>query len=246
MNRIVVRRAVETSEGDSVEVKRLFPIPGKQGCMNFDPFVLWDHFDVRPGSGFPDHPHRGFEAITYMFSGSMKHTDNLGNDSRVPAGGAQRFTAGKGIVHSEMPGAAGGNQGIQLWINLPRRLKTLEPDYQEVMPEEIPEENINGVSVRNIVGGGSPLTLHTHVEYAEIKMDKGSEWHRQIADGQRGFIYIVSGRLDINDRLTETADAAFLDKISQIRVQAKEDSHFMFCTGLPHNEPVRQWGPYVD
>jgi len=100
-------------EGDGVEVKRLMPVAN---LRNFDPFVLWDHFDIE-GGGFPNHPHRGFEAITYMFDGGMKHKDNLGNQGTVFAGGAQRFTAGKGIVHSEMPD--GKAAGIQLWINLP-------------------------------------------------------------------------------------------------------------------------------
>lgn len=119
----------EVAEGDGVDVKRLFPVPGR---MNFDPFVLWDHFDILPGKGFPDHPHRGFEAITYMFSGGMNHQDNLGNASFVESGGAQRFTAGSGIVHSEMPAETGRSNGIQLWINLPKRLKTLPASYQQV------------------------------------------------------------------------------------------------------------------
>ena len=91
-------QSVQTREGDNAEVRRLFPLPGR--LMNYDPFVLWDDFTVRPGTGFPTHPHRGFEAVTYLFSGEMQHRDNLGNHSTVGPGGAQRFTAGKGIEHS--------------------------------------------------------------------------------------------------------------------------------------------------
>ncbi len=123
-------KAVHTQEGDNAEVNRLFPLPGR--LMHYDPFVLWDEFTVQPGAGFPTHPHRGFEAITYVFSGEMQHADNLGNTSTVGPGGAQRFTAGRGIEHSEMPGETQATRGIQLWINLPQRLKQLDPDYQEV------------------------------------------------------------------------------------------------------------------
>jgi len=238
-----IRHASLTNEGDSVEVKRLFPIAE---YMNFDPFVLWDHFDVQPGSGFPDHPHRGFEAITYMFEGSMKHTDNLGNDSRVGAGGAQRFTAGKGIVHSEMPGTQGSNTGIQLWINLPHRLKGLEPDYQEVLAENIPEINFDGGRVRTIVGEDSRLKLHTQVEYEDITLQPAAHWKKTVAEGLRGFVYVVDGSLQVNDRRLDRADALFMQDADSINVMSETASRFMVCLGHPHGEPIRQWGPYVD
>lgn len=125
-----IQSAVEMSEGDGVNVNRLFPVTRER--MNFDPFVLWDNFNIGPDRGFPTHPHRGFEAITYMFSGSIEHKDNLGNHSTVTAGGAQRFTAGRGIEHSEMPDSDIMSNGIQLWINLAKDLKQIDPDYQQV------------------------------------------------------------------------------------------------------------------
>ena len=142
--------AIETMEGSGAKVKRLFPI--RADLMNYDPFVLWDHFELAPGAGFPEHPHRGFEAITYLFNGSIEHKDNLSNQSTVYAGGAQRFTAGKGIVHSEMLAKNTTSTGIQLWINLPRKLKQIEPAYQQVDAENIPEQIINDICVRKIVG----------------------------------------------------------------------------------------------
>jgi len=240
---IIIRRAKETSEGEHVEVKRLFPI---QGYMNFDPFVLWDHFNVQAGSGFPDHPHRGFEAITYMFSGSMKHTDNLGNDSRVLAGGAQRFTAGKGIVHSEMPGSEGANDGIQLWINLPKSLKTLEPAYQEVLTENIPVKEFEGGASRIIVGEGSPLKLHTSVEYEDVSMNSGAMWNKTIKNDIRGILYVVSGEVEVAGKTAKTADAVMFSGIESISIKAISNSRFMLCVGKPHGEPIKQWGPYVD
>ena len=150
-----IEPAVEMSEGDGVDVNRLFPV--RSDRMNFDPFVLWDNFNIGAGHGFPTHPHRGFEAITYMFTGSIEHKDNLGNHSTVTAGGAQRFTAGRGIEHSEMPASDGMSNGIQLWINLAKNLKSIEPDYQQVDKENIPVKKIDGGQISIIVGDDSPV-----------------------------------------------------------------------------------------
>lgn len=237
------RRAKETSEGDSVEVKRLFPI---HGYMNYDPFVLWDHFDVTPGSGFPDHPHRGFEAITYMFAGSMEHADNLGNRSTVHAGGAQRFTAGRGIVHSEMPGTKGSNNGIQLWINLPQRLKGLAPEYQQVDAENIPGEKLEGGELHKIVGPEGPVKLHTDVEYLELKLDNAAHFTYAVAAGFRGLVYLVKGAARINGEDAQAADAVFFEGVDALDILASEDLHAMIAMGRPHGEPIRQYGPFVD
>ena len=143
-------QAFETMEGEGALVYRLMPVAG---LRNLDPFVLFDHFVLQAGMGFPTHPHRGFEGITYLLSGSMQHKDNLGNDQTIQAGGAQRFTAGSGIFHSEMPSETEITEGIQLWVNLPQKLKTLDPDYQQVDKQEIivdfPE---TGVQRRTLVG----------------------------------------------------------------------------------------------
>ena len=130
--------AVETAEGAGAIVKRVFPT-GQ--LKHFDPFPLLDEFNIEPPAGFPEHPHGGFEAVTYMLQGGFHHTDNLGNDSTVMAGGAQRFTAGKPIMHSELPGTEGSNRGLQLWIRLPTKLRDLEPTYQQVDPKDIPERD---------------------------------------------------------------------------------------------------------
>ncbi|MCK5643178.1 MAG: pirin family protein, partial [Gammaproteobacteria bacterium] len=190
---ITIVQSITVPEGDGVTVKRLMPV---HGMRNFDPFVLWDHFDINSG-GFPNHPHRGFEAITYVFAGGMNHTDNLGNSGTVHAGGAQRFTAGRGIVHSEIPD--GHAAGIQLWINLPRRLKSIEPDYQQLQTEMIPESNSDGVHIRTIVDEAAAITLQTHVEYLDIRLDAGSRLNRNIAANNRGFVYAVRGKASINN-----------------------------------------------
>ena len=185
-------------EGVDANVKRLMPVPD---FRNFDPFVLWDHFNVSPGTGFPDHPHRGFEAITYIFEGTMNHKDNLGNESTVTSGGAQRFTAGSGIVHSEMPSPEGNTRGIQLWINLAKNKKTIEPSYQQVDEKDIPVIKITGGSIKVIVGDESPVKLNTLVRYLSGNFEAGSTFNEKVAEGFRGFIYLVSGEIKANTEI---------------------------------------------
>jgi len=238
-----VRQALATMEGDGAEVKPLMPIPG---FMNFDPIVLWDHFDLGPGTGFPDHPHRGFEAITYLFQGSMQHADNLGNRSTVAAGGVQRFTAGRGLVHSEMPAAEGHTDGIQLWINLPGRLKGVEPTYQQVDAEQIPEQQFEGGRRRVIVGADSPVKLLTPVYYCELQLEAGAELSDAIQAGHRGLVYVVSGEVSINEHALQTAQSLFCERETTLQIHAASAAHLMLCFGQPHGEPIKQYGPFVD
>jgi len=230
-------------EGDGVDVKRLFPL---NGFMNFDPFVLWDHFEISPGHGFPDHPHRGFEAITYMFKGGMNHKDNLGNESFVTAGGAQRFTAGKGIVHSEMPAEKGVSNGIQLWINLPRKLKQMSPSYQQVNDEDFPVQVINGGKAKVIVGEGSPLILNTQVNYLHISLEKQAEYSLNFDKNMKVIVYLMDGELSVNSNKLKHDQALFIAGQESIHVISQEKSEFMLCLGLPHDEPIHQYGPFVD
>ncbi len=230
-------------EGDGVDVKRLFPLPG---LMNFDPFVLWDHFDIAPDRGFPDHPHRGFEAITYMFSGGMNHKDNLGNESFVRPGGAQRFTAGRGLVHSEMPAQQGHSNGIQLWINLPQSLKQIEPGYQQVDDADFPVKELAGGRVKILVGEDSPLLLKTSVIYQHVILDKAATYQLTLTPGMRGIIYPLEGKIELNRKKVTTEQALLVEDTAHLDFIAREKSQFMIAMGLPHNEPVRQHGPFVD
>ena len=209
-----VTRVVETMEGDNVIVKRLFPVAG---LKNHDPFVLWDHFELAAGSGFPAHPHRGFEAITYLFSGEMSHEDNLGNSAIVGPGGAQRFTAGKGIVHSEMPGGEEPASGIQLWINLPKRLKHIDPDYQdasadEMTRKEVLDKNARKAIIRSIVGEDGPIQLQTAVVYYELVMEAGSSYQWTPPKNYSGLIYTVNGIVTVNETELEPGDSLRIEK----------------------------------
>lgn len=230
-------------EGDGVDVKRLFPL---QGFMNFDPFVLWDHFNIGPGHGFPEHPHRGFEAITYMFDGGMNHKDNLGNESFVTAGGAQRFTAGKGLVHSEMPAAQGDSNGIQLWINLPQCLKQTQAEYQQVDAAEFPVKAIKGGQVKILVGENSPLALKTEIIYQHVKLDANSNYTLKLKEGMRGIVYVMKGKIRVNSTQIKSDQALFIDESAMLNIDSITKSEFMICMGTPHGEPIHQYGPFVD
>ena len=239
-----ISSAVETMEGNGVKVKRQFPI--RADLMNYDPFVLWDHFELTPGSGFPEHPHRGFEAVSYLFTGSVEHKDNLNNQSTVYAGGAQRFTAGKGIVHSEIPAKNITSTGIQLWVNLPRKLKQIEPAYQQVDAENIPEQIINGVRVRTIVGEKVGIQLHTPVQYLDVTFEKTSQYNVHIPTQQRGFVYVVDGDIQIDNQTVKTGDAYYFEDDNALQINGAEDTHIMLLSGQPHYEPIHQHSTYVD
>ncbi|HEY4732808.1 MAG TPA: pirin family protein [Gammaproteobacteria bacterium] len=239
----MVRQATAMKEGAGVDVKRLMPV---MGFMNYDPFVLWDEFTISPGHGFPTHSHRGFEAITYMFEGTIRHEDNLGNRSTVEAGGAQRFTAGQGIAHSEMPSESGQTRGIQLWINLPRQLKSTAPGYQQVNAHQFPERSIDKGKVRILVGDESPLKLLTPVHYLEVFLEPDGHFQDILPVDYRGFIYAVEGQVKIGDSTLTSGEARFMEGIKQLTVSSTQASRFMVCFGKPHREPIRQHGPFVD
>jgi len=238
-----IRNILDVPEGDGVDVKRLFPL---HGFMNHDPFVLWDHFNIDSGRGFPDHPHRGFEGITYMFSGGMNHKDNLGNASFVSAGGAQRFTAGSGLVHSEMPAEEGSSNGIQLWVNLPKKFKKISPSYQQVEADEFPLHRFDGGQVKVIAGEGSPLKLNTDVIYQHVNLNSDASYNLNVNSGMRGLVYVMQGEVSINNQNVKKDQAYFIEDAELLNFNAKTETEFMICFGQPSSEKIHQHGPFVD
>ncbi|MBN1672019.1 MAG: pirin family protein [Kiritimatiellae bacterium] len=238
-----ILKATDTADGDGARIKRLFPAPE---LMHYDPFVLLDEFFVDPTTGFPTHPHRGFEAVTYMLDGSFRHTDNLGNDSEVGAGGVQRFTAGSGLEHSEMPGPADRNHGFQLWVNLPRHLKGLPPSYQQVNPAAIPEDRQDWLTVRTVVGPGSPVALNTEVTYLDVRIENSRAFPVWIPDGHRGILYCYAGAFTADGAPVRPGHALFLEDMSSFTVRAAPSTRFVLISGKPHGEPIRLHGPFVD
>lgn len=238
-----VVEAVEQSEGAGARVLRVFPT---RQLGHVDPFVLLDEFTVTPPASFPDHPHGGFEGVTYMLEGAFRHRDNLGNDEIVSAGGVQRFTAGERIVHAELPGSDATSRGIQLWVNLPKRLKKIEPDYQLAGRERIPETEEGGTRMRTVLGGGSPIELHTEVEWLDVTVESGpTSFRREIREGWNGLVYVLEGQISLRDRAIERAEAAVFGGGGEAQVRADSPARFLLLAGKPHGEPIHQRGSFV-
>ena len=235
----------ETPEGNGVVVTRLFPT---HQIMNHDPFVLFDHFTLKKGTGFPNHPHRGFEAITYVFEGGMNHKDNLGNDKFVSQGGAQVFCAGTGLIHSEMPANKGTTSGIQLWINLAKKKKGISPTYQFFEKEDLPSYSENGVEVRDIVGSNSPVFLNTEITYQHLKFEKKIQKSIKFRKNSNIIIYVVSGIFQINNQKIVNGESLLIsiEKAVFLSINSESVGDIMICAGPPHKEPIYQHGPYVD
>lgn len=234
--------AVPTMDGAGARVRRVFPtrLTGYQ-----DPFVLLDDFSVGEPAGFPDHPHRGFEAFTYMIDGSFHHKDNLGNDSVVSTGGTQRFTSGRGARHSEMPAGRGESRGLQLWINLPRSLKKIEPEYEAIHGPDLPENGKAGVVTRTIVGPQSPVKLRTTVRYLHLRMDGGARFEDEIPGGHAALVYVAEGRVKIGDLELSSGEGAQPGR-GEIGLLAMTDAHAFLLVGRRHGEPIHHRGPFVD
>lgn len=237
-------KSVKMDEGQGAKVNRLFPTKKYTGHHN--PFVLLDEFFVDPSSSFPDHEHRGFEAITYMIDGSFKHKDNLGNKGIVGPGGVQTFNAGKSIVHSEEPGDK-KSHGIQLWVNLPKNLKDSEPSYQKIKADKFTVKKYDDITVRKIAGNNSPLELNTEIEYLDIIIPAGKKYTYQLSKNIVGIIYVIDGGLKSKENASE-GEGFLFDKGTKIEVTADNSSdktRFILLTGVPHSNEIKQKGSFV-
>ncbi|MCA9686605.1 MAG: pirin family protein [Myxococcales bacterium] len=240
----VVQRIVSraTTDGRGATLQRVFPAPG---LPNLDPFVLLDDFDVRVPAGFPDHPHRGFEAFTYMIEGGFHHRDNLGNDSRIAAGGTQRFNSGSGARHSEMPATRGSNRGLQLWINLPRAKKTMAPEYQGVPGDAMPVDELDGQRIHTVIGPPSPVALHTEVEYLDVTLLSDGSFIRVIPPGASTLLYVLEGELRVGELEVPRGQGLVLGA-GELEAHGRAGARLAWLRGRPHHEPILHHGPFVD
>jgi hypothetical protein len=229
-------------DGDGATVQRVFPSPS---LRHLDPFVLLDDFDVREPAGFPMHPHRGFEAFTYMIEGAFHHEDTMGNDSTVTAGGTQRFTSGRGARHSEMPGPGATNRGLQLWVNLPRRLKTIAPEYAATHDDGMPVDEVDHHRIRTIVGDASPVSLRTDVEYADVELLADASYSRTVGPGRNTLLYVIEGEVRLGDTRLRRGQGALLGA-GDLTVDGTTRARFAYLSGRPHDEPILHRGPFVD
>jgi redox-sensitive bicupin YhaK (pirin superfamily) len=252
IKRIVVGQ--ETSDGAGVRLTRV--IGGAQ-LPQFDPFLLLDHFvSDEPDDyigGFPPHPHRGFETVTYLLAGQVEHRDNAGHTGLLKAGGVQWMTAGRGVIHSEMPQQQDGLlSGFQLWVNLPASQKMTEPSYQEFDREAIPlEERGDGVGVRVVAGQTSLQTtgpvsdLVTPVLFCDITLPAGSRFTEPLPQAYNGFVYLIEGLVSIDGKKMERSSLAVLDQGDALEIAAQAQSRLLLAAGLPLNEPIARRGPFV-
>jgi len=256
MNQLkTIEKVIESkwqSEGRGSKVRRSI---GRSELRNLDPFLLLDEFsgNGKDGAGFPDHPHRGFETVSYLLEGKFTHEDFAGNKGTLGPGDLQWMTAGRGIVHSEMPGWE-DTRGLQLWVNLAREFKMVEPSYQELTASQIPEvSNEYGVSVKVIAGSSlgvtSAVRTRTPTYYLDIKFPtKSSKIVQEIPEGWTTFTYTLKGCFSFGN--TKSVDAhhtvVFGRKGNLVEISAQDDDcHLVLIAGKPIGEPVAQQGPFV-
>ena len=251
---IAVIAGQPTSDGAGVKLTRVI---GQPSLTDLDPFLMLDEFrsdDARDYiAGFPDHPHRGFETVTYMLAGRMRHGDNKGHTGLLRPGSVQWMTAGRGIVHSELPEQEGGLMwGFQLWVNLPARDKMTEPRYQEIAPEEIPEvEPGDGSRIRVIAGsfGGisGPIAgIATDPTYLDVSLPADGRFHHALPAGHNAFTYVFEGAARIGGQPIGRGRIAVLSRGERLEVEAPDGpARFILVAGKPLEEPVIKYGPFV-
>jgi redox-sensitive bicupin YhaK (pirin superfamily) len=249
-------RGQATSEGAGVRLTRVI---GGASLPDLDPFLLFDEFrSDDPGdyvAGFPDHPHRGFETVTYMLAGRMRHADNKGNRGLLGPGSVQWMTAGSGLVHSEMPEQENGLMwGFQLWVNLPADQKMTAPRYQDIGAERIPEVDIGaGARVRVLAGRfgaveGPVQAVATEPIYLDVHLEAGARFESALPSGHNAFVYAYQGVVTAGPDAHELVrgDLAVLGPGSRVVAAASDaPARFVVVAGRPLNEPVARYGPFV-
>ncbi|MCI8212886.1 quercetin 2,3-dioxygenase [Pseudomonas sp. S25] len=247
------------SDGAGVKLTRVF---GGPGVEQFDPFLMLDEFGSdKPDdyiAGFPPHPHRGFETVTYMLEGRMRHEDHMGNVGLLQGGGVQWMTAARGIIHSEMPEQEEGvMRGFQLWLNLPGKNKLNDASYQDIQPENIPRLTTqNGVDVVVIAGqfddgqiqqAGAVQRPDTEPQYFDFHMPAGSSISPKIPQGHLALLYVYEGSLELAGH-PQSVSASRMVRLSgegELQLNTTDGARVLLIAGKPLREPIVQYGPFV-
>lgn len=247
-----------TSDGAGVRLTRVLT---RELQRRLDPYLMLDEFRSDDPddylAGFPDHPHRGFETITYMIAGQMRHRDNNGGQGLLDAGGVQWMTAGRGIIHSEMPEQKDGlMHGFQLWLNLPAADKMIAPSYRDIAASGIPELTMpEGVQVKVIAGrtlgvAGAVARETTEPLYLDLHMPAGSAGAQELPAAHNAFLYVYAGEVEVGgerrkvgaQRLAVLTNDPLADGVS---IRAGAETRLLLVAGRPLNEPIAQHGPFV-
>lgn len=256
-----VVRGVPTTDGAGVNLSRVLR---QQHQARLDPFLMLDEFRSDDANdyiaGFPDHPHRGFETVTYMLAGNMRHHDSTGRTGNLTAGSVQWMTAGRGIIHSEMPQqVAGLMHGFQLWVNLPARDKLCPPRYQEFAPDEIPAYELDGGGRIKVIAGssqgveGAVQAIATTPLYLDIRLPPARSVSHAIPSSHNAFAYVYEGNAHIGpaDRASPVARGGMAILSSGADSQGvgittcDTGVGLLLIAGMPLHEPIVQWGPFV-
>jgi redox-sensitive bicupin YhaK (pirin superfamily) len=252
-------RAQQASDGDGVKLMRVF---GGTGLERFDPFLMMDEFGSdSPGDymgGFPSHPHRGFETITYMLEGHMEHKDHMGNIGDLQKGDVQWMTAGSGIIHSEMPKQTQGRlRGFQVWLNLPARDKMQAPSYRDIAAAEIPTYQDGTVQIKAIAGtlktaaselAGAVTNAGTEPGYLDISFPAEPQTRSlSVPDGHTVLLYVYEGEVQVGDDRTTVGKSqlARLSVSGDIKLESSGAARMILLTGRPLQEPIVHYGPFV-
>jgi redox-sensitive bicupin YhaK (pirin superfamily) len=255
--------SIETLEGGGFLVRRPFP---KASFSEFDPFLLLDEMgpiELAPGEakGAPDHPHRGFETVSYMLAGDLEHKDSRGHSGRLRAGDVQWMTAGSGVVHAEMPSSEFARNGgrmhaFQLWVNLPKRDKMMKPRYQEISNSQIPKPtSADGLVKVSVIAGeamGEKAVIETRtpIIYLHYRIEPGGAATQAVPPAYNAFAYVVKGEGLFGAKGERAADGQmvlFAQDGAEVRIEnpAKVTLEVLLIAGVPLNEPVARYGPFV-
>ena len=248
-------KALNASDGAGVKLKRSIGTPEAD---YIDPFLMLDEFGSENKddyiAGFPPHPHRGIETVTYMLHGQFEHEDSIGSKGKMKPGDVQWMKTGRGIIHSEMPAMADGKLlGFQLWINMPAKFKKNKPEYFYIKGNELGIHKDDDKIVKVIAGqfekAKGPQTNH-NVEpiYFHIVLNKDKKFECEVPENHNSFIYLLNGQLDIgkkNHNKTDNSNLILLEKGKKLVVKANKKSEFLFIAGKPIGEPIARGGPFV-
>jgi redox-sensitive bicupin YhaK (pirin superfamily) len=269
MTQQVQTQAVATSRGVERLVGGQFVMDGAGVKINrvltqtlqrrLDPFLMLDAFGSDKAgdyiAGFPEHPHRGFETVTYMLAGRMRHRDSAGNEGLVTNGGVQWMTAGRGVIHSEMPEQDEGlMEGFQLWLNLPASDKMRAPWYRDIPAEQVPRFALESGALVQVIAGsshgvdGAVQRDGTEPLYLDIDLPAGATFEQPLAAGHNAFLYVFRGEVVVEGKAVPQARMAILDNAKDadgVRIKATAPTRLLLIAGRPLNEPIAQYGPFV-
>ncbi len=250
VEKILERRL--TLEGAGVKLRRVL---GNDDASTLDPFLLLDHFGSKNPDdyilGFPWHPHRGMETVTYMWTGEVEHGDSMGNRGVIKSGEVQWMTAGSGIIHQEMPQKYDGlMQGFQLWVNLPAKKKMTDPKYRGVTTDQIPAVEKDGQTIKVIAGKiegieGPVRDLFTESGYFDVELAVEKEFQHLTHKNLTVFSYVINGSVEVHYQKIRSGQCAVFSRGDSVKISTRNGARFLFVAGEPLNEPVAWRGPIV-